>query len=132
MDACRGIIKMGDGSFALKDFESGSVISVFGHLTFSSYGQAVERCYAKYPSCQYGHLKKINKLKASGELVKEPDADIWENLVYAGDYRGLWDGTRQEYRNVTSMDKGAATEVEIAQIDALASTYESLMSMVVK
>ena len=51
-------------------------------------------------------------------------------LIYANDPRGVWDGERKEYRNVSSMDRGAATESEIAYVDALDATYKSLVAMV--
>lgn len=126
-----GIIKTETG-FAVKDFEKGKVIFNLGnYLQFSSYEQAVNECRGKfYPDSYYQYLTKISELKKSGELIKEPDADIWENLIYAKDYRGIWNGTEQRYQNVTSVDKGSATEEEIDYVDALASTYESLVAMI--
>lgn len=127
-----GIIKT-DRGFAVKDFHKAEVIFNIGKLNFSSYEQAVEVCRGKfYPSSYYQYLVKVGELKESGELNGEPDADIWENLIYADDYRGIWDGTKEQYAPVTSVDKGAATEDEIDYVDALAATYESLTAMVVK
>lgn len=127
-----GIIKTNDG-FAVKDFSANAVMFRLGKLHFSSYEEAVEKCRAKYyPISYYQYLKKVGELKESGELVKEPDADIWENLIYALDYRGVWDGTKEKYKPVTSVDKGAATDDEIDYVDALAATYESLVAMVKK
>lgn len=127
-----GIVKT-DNGFAVKDFSTGRVLYTLVKLSFYTYRDAMENCRNKfYPSSYYQYLDEVIRLKELGVLTKEPDADIWENLIYGGDYRGIWDGTRQEYRNVTSMDKGAATDEEIAYVDALAATYESLMAMVRK
>lgn len=129
-----GIIKTEDGTgFAVKDFSKGEILFRLGNLKCSSYKQAINRCRGKfYPDSYYPYLIKVGELKESGELTKEPDADIWENLIYAEDYRGIWNGTEQKYQPVTAMDKGAATEEEIDYVDALASTYESLIAMIVK
>ena len=125
-----GIVKTNNG-FAVKDFNECKILFHIGKQTAPSYEKAVEICQGKYyPMSFYKYLMKVSELKKSGKLTKEPDADIWENLIYADDYRGIWDGTNQQYRNVTEMDKGAATEEEIDYVDALASTYESLMAMV--
>lgn len=121
-----GIIKTGSG-FSVKDFESGEVKFAIGSPSFPSYMDAVERCRGRfYPVSCYPYL-----VKAAG-LDREPDADIWENMVYAEDPRGVWDGEAKVFRNVTEMDRGAATEDEIAYIDALAATYESLRAMTAK
>lgn len=53
-------------------------------------------------------------------------------MIYAEDPRGVWDGEREVWRNVSSMDRGAATDEEIAYVDALDATYTSLMTMVTK
>lgn len=119
-----GIIKTENG-FSVKDFESGDVKYSIGNPTFPTYVDAVEGCKGKfYPMSYYLYLLKAD------ELDKAPDADVWENMVYAEDPRGVWDGEEKVYRNVTEMDRGAATDEEIAYIDALAATYDSLMSMV--
>ncbi len=127
-----GIIPYEDG-FAVKDFDSCKVLFEIGKISFPSYERAVEACSGKfYPPSYKPYLVTAGNLAASGKLKKEPDADVWENLVYADDYRGIFDGEKEEYHNVTSVDKGAATEREIAYIDALAATYESLRAMTEK
>lgn len=127
-----GIIKT-DKGFAVKDFDKAEVVFNIGAISFPSYQKAVETCRGKfYPSSYYQYLVKVGELKECGELKSEPDADIWENLIYGDDYRGIWDGTKEEYVPVTAVDKGAATEEEIDYVDALAATYESLMAMVIK
>ncbi len=125
-----GIIQSKDG-FALKDFEGCKVISDIGDLHFVTYEEAVDKCCGVYYPVEYRpYLKEMGELRKTGRLEKEPDADVWENLIYADDYRGVWDGERKEYRDVTSMDKGAAADDEIAYVDALAITYDSLRAMV--
>lgn len=119
-----GIVKTENG-FSVKDFESGEIKFNIGNPSFSSYVDAVESCKGKfYPISFYLYLLK------AAELDKAPDADVWENMVYAEDPRGVWDNEEKVYRNVTEMDRGAATEDEIAYIDALDATYHSLMAMV--
>ncbi len=119
-----GIIKTEDG-FSVKDFETGKVSFSIGKRKYPSYMDAVNACYGKfYPKSYYPYLVK------AADLDKEPDADVWENMIYAEDPRGVWDGEQKEYRNVTSMDRGAATDDEIAYVDALDATYQSLRAMV--
>lgn len=121
-----GIIQNEDG-FSVKDFETGHVLFHIGIIHESSYMRAVEKCYGKYyPVSYFPYLIK------AATLDKEPDADVWENMIYAEDPRGVWDGEKEEYRDVSSMDRGAATEEEIAYVDALDATYKSLMAMVKK
>lgn len=119
-----GIIKTEKG-FSVKDFESGKVKFNIGNLVFRSYMDAVDTCRGKfYPASYYPYLVK------AAELEKAPDADVWENMIYAEDPRGVWDGEKKVYRNVTELDRGAATDEEIAYVDALDATYNSLVAMV--
>ena len=125
-----GIIQVENG-FAVKDFETEKVIFNIGEISFPSYEDAVEGCFNKfYPASYWQYLTGVGKLLKSGDLKKEPDLDIWENLIFAEDYRGMYDGETNKYRNVTAMDRDAATEEEIDYIDALAFTYKSLRAMV--
>lgn len=121
-----GIIQTENG-FAVKDFDMERISFNIGRISFPSYTSAVDQCRGKfYPQSYYPYLKQAENFD------KAPDADVWENMIYAEDPRGVWDGEREEYRNVSSMDRGAATEEEIAYVDALAATYKSLMAMVEK
>lgn len=119
----KGIVQTQDG-FAVKDFETGNTTAI-GQLSFSSYMEALGACYERYFPGEYFHY-----LYQAEYFDKEPDADTWENMIYADDPRGIYDGETKEYRNVTSMDRGAATDEEIAFVDALDATYKSLMAMV--
>lgn len=124
-----GIVQIKNG-FAVKDFDTDTIIQDIGKLSFPSYEKAVDACSEKfYPAAYHSYLTKIGELQATGELKKNPDADVWENLIYADDYRGIYDGEKKEWRNVTALDKGASTEEEIDYVDALAFTYASLMAM---
>lgn len=122
-----GIVQIKDG-FAVQDFETGHITQTLfniGNIKFESYEEAIKECCGKfYPASFEPYLLK------AAELDKAPDADTWENMIYAEDPRGVWDGEQLEYRNVTSMDRGAATVKEIAYIDALDATYRSLMAMI--
>lgn len=121
-----GIIQT-DKGFAVKEFEADRQLFVIGNLKFRTYMDAVNTCNGMfYPKSYFPYLVKAD------ELEKEPDADTWENMIYAQDPRGVWDGEKKEYRNVSSMNRGAATKEEIAYVDALDSTYKSLMAMVEK
>jgi hypothetical protein len=87
--------------------------------------EAVNECRGKfYPKSYYQYLEKADGLE-------ELNADVWENMIYAEDYRGVWDGERKEYRDVSTMNRGAATDEELAYVDALDATYNSLKGMVV-
>lgn len=121
-----GIVQTKKG-FAVNDFETGNIVFTIGQLKYGSYLDAVEGCRGRfYPLSYYPYLL------CAEHFDTVPDADTWENMVYEGDPRGVWDGERKEYRNVSSMDRGAATEDEIAYIDALDSTFKSLTAMVEK
>lgn len=119
-----GMIQTKKG-FAIKDFESGEITFTTGPLRFSSYQKALDACRGKFFPTSYSSY-----LSEAAGLDRIPDADTWENMIYANDPRGVWDGERKEYRNVSSMDRGAATESEIAYVDALDATYKSLVAMV--
>lgn len=118
-----GIIEIENG-FAVKDFETGRISFELGTLSFPSYDDAVESCFGRYYPRSYRRY-----LRQAGTLDTTPDADTWENMIYANDPNGIWDGEQKKYRNVTSMDRGAATAKEIAYVDALDATYTSLVKM---
>lgn len=125
-----GIIRTKKGNFAVKDFETNHFVFGLGQMNFSSYMDAVEGCRGKfYPESYYPYLTQ-----AFG-IEDRPGIATWEvfnNMIYANDPRGVWDGEREEWRDVSTMDRGAGTEEEITYIDALDSTYKSLMAMVEK
>jgi hypothetical protein len=116
-------IKKTEEGFSVYDFESGRALSDMGHPQYPGYAAALDACRhnAFHPSF-YPYLVKAGQ-------IDDPDADTWENMVYAEDPRGIWDNERGQWRNVTSMDRGAATDEEIAYVDALDATYQSLMAM---
>lgn len=118
-----GIIEIENG-FAVKDFETGRISFELGNLSFPSYDDAVESCFGRYYPRSYRRY-----LRQAGTLDTTPDADTWENMIYANDPNGIWDGEQKKYRNVTSMNRGAATAKEIAYVDALDATYTSLVKM---
>lgn len=119
-----GIIKTEYGYF-VKDFDTNEVKYNIGNPKFNSYMEAVNECRGKfYPESYYQYLEKAARLE-------ELNADVWENMIYAEDYRGVWDGERKEYRDVSTMNRGAATDEELAYVDALDATYNSLKGMVV-
>ena len=118
-----GTIEIENG-FAVKDFETGRISFELGTLSFPSYDDAVESCFGRYYPRSYRRY-----LRQAGTLDTTPDADTWENMIYANDPNGIWDGEQKKYRNVTSMDRGAATAKEIAYVDALDATYTSLVKM---
>lgn len=118
-----GIIQTENG-FSVKDFDAEEVMFSIGCIRFRSYMDAVKTCKGIFYPLSYYHY-----LKMAAGLEGVPDADVWENMVYAGDSRGIYDGETDTWRNVTSIDRGAATEEEIAYIDALDSTYKSLVAM---
>lgn len=121
-----GIIQT-DNGFAVKNFETGKVEYLIGNISFGSYMSAAGTCCGTfYPTSYYHYLEQAK------DLGEEPDTDIWENMIYADDPHGVYDGETKAYRNVSSMDRGAATEEEIAYVEALDATYKSLLAMVVK
>lgn len=116
-------IVMNEKGFSVEDFEACEVVKELEAKKFASYMEAVNEMKTEYEESLYEYL-----VKAEG--LESPDADTWENMIYAGDPKGVYDGERNIYRNVTSMDRGAATEEEIDFVDALDATYKSLMAMV--
>lgn len=118
----QGIIKTENG-FTVYDFDASKAVFDIGECKSASYKDAVDACCGKFfPESFRPYLTKA-------ENIDKPDADTWENMIYADDHRGVWDNERKTWRNVTSMDRGAATEEEIAYVDALDATYKSLMAM---
>lgn len=118
-----GIIQT-EAGFSVKDFENRKILFSIGQITFPTYEAAVKACRGKfYPQSYHQYLLRAAKLD------KDPDADVWENMIYAEDPRGVYDGETKKYKNISSMDRGAATEEEVAYIDALDATYRSLKAM---
>lgn len=121
-----GIIETEKG-FSVKDFDENRIVFNIGNPKFASYMDAVEACRGKfYPASYYPYLVK------AGEFDNISDANVWENMIYAEDPRGIWDGESEEWRDVSAMNRGAATDEEIAYVDALDATYKSLMAMTTK
>lgn len=119
-----GIIKNGNG-FSVKDFQNCKILFDIDDLNFDSYEDAVKECRGKYyPDSFYPYLMQ------AAEFDFEPTDYTWENMIHDGDPRGVWDGRMKEWRSSRSMMHGAATEDEVAYLDALCFTYESLMAMV--
>lgn len=122
-----GIVPSKDG-FAVKDFGACVVKFSIGKPEFSSYKAAVNACRGKYYPDSY-HAYLIQMEGVEKENLKICTWEAFNNMVYAGDPRGIWDGEREEWRDVSTMDKGAATEDEIDYLDALDATYRSLKAM---
>ena len=118
-----GIIKTPEG-FLKKDFKTGEILGPVVLPPCRNYEEALAEC-RKFirPASMETYLRR------AFELNLKPDADVWENLIYAEDPRGVWDGEREIYRDVTSMDRGAATEEEIAYVDALDAAYQSMRAL---
>lgn len=84
-----GIIEIENG-FAVKDFETGRISFELGTLSFPSYDDAVESCFGRYYPRSYRRY-----LRQAGTLDTTPDADTWENMIYANDPNGIWDGEQK-------------------------------------
>lgn len=118
-----GIIKEKNG-FAVKDFENGKILFRLGNPEYATYNDALESCKGKcYPESFHQYLRQ------APDLGFAPTDCTWENLIYEGNPLGVWDPRTKEWRSSRSMMHGAATDEEIAYLDALCFTYESLMAM---
>lgn len=119
-----GIVKSENG-FSVKDFENGKILFGLGNLKYSTYTDALEACRGRcYPDSFYQYLVQ------APDLGFEPTDYTWENMIYDGNPLGIWDNRIKEWRTSRSMMHGAATDEEIAYLDALCFTYESLVAMV--
>lgn len=122
-----GIVQT-EGGFAVKDFEACHEVYKIGNVSFPSYAAALDACCSTHvPASYYGYLEP------AGTAGDKPDICTWEmfnNMVHAGDPRGVWDGEKKKWCDVCTRNRGAADDDEIALIDALDATYQSLRAMV--
>lgn len=118
-----GIIQTETG-YAVKNFmPEGKQVPVSENISFSDYETAVHCLSGRlYPDSYRQYLLAVKD--------REPDNDMWNNLIFIGHTDGFYDHENQRFKTARQMDMGAATETEIAYIEALQNTYKSIQSMV--
>lgn len=123
--ALNGIIKIPKTQeYGILDFlhPNNSPLNI-GTFTFPSYVDAVMALQHRfYPASYLPYLLAVQDLT--------PTNDIWNNLVFAGHAYGIYDNKTHMFHNVRKYDMNAASDVEVALIEALASTYTCLQDMV--
>lgn len=96
---------------------------VIGTFTFPSYVDAVMNLHHRfYPISYLPYLLAVQDLT--------PTNDTWNNLVFAGHAQGIYDNKTHMFQNVRAHDMNAVSDIEVALIEALASTYACLKDMV--
>lgn len=123
MSFVNGIIQTENG-YAVKDFMALEKQPIeIGRLSFADYDTAVSLLANKaYPESYRPYLLAVKGI--------QPDNDTWNNLMFIGQAAGYYDHEQKIFKNARQMDMAAATDTEIAYVEALASTYKSIMSMV--
>ncbi len=117
-----GIIKTKDG-FAVKNFTDPDTVIEIGTLSFDNYPQAVHYlANLLYPESYRSYLLAVEKIT--------PNRDTWNNLIFLGTSKGLYDYEQKCYKSARQLDMSAASEVEVAYVEALHSTYESIQAMI--
>ena len=110
--------------YAVKNFNEPDKAPIeVGKLQFSDYETAVNHLAGTlYPESYKPYLMAVKDM--------EPTNDTWNNLIFIGHACGYYDNEQKRFRNAREMNMNAASEEEIAYVDALSSTYESIKSMI--
>ena len=118
-----GIIQQPDG-YAIKNFLQPSMPLIqIGRLSFPNYRTAVVYlANLLYPQSYKPYLLAVEGL--------QPTEDTWNNLIYTGHALGIYDHEQQSFLSARSQDMQAASDVELAYVDALQETYTSILSMI--
>lgn len=117
-----GIIQTEHG-YAVKNFMELTKQPVgIGRLSFPDYETAVKYLAGKaYPASYRPYLIAVKGM--------EPDNDTWNNLIFIGQAAGYYDHELGTFKSARQMDMGAATETEVAYLEALDATYRSILAM---
>lgn len=118
-----GIIRTKTG-YAVKNFIKPAQPPIdIGTLTFQDYRTAViYLANLLYPESYRPYLLAVETIK--------PTEDTWNNLIYTGHADGIYDKEDNRFYNARSHDMHAASEAEIAYVEALQETYTSICTMV--
>lgn len=120
-----GIIKTENG-YAIKNFlEPDKKPIDVGDLSFPSYDVAVNYLSnLLYPESYRPYLLAVK------DMV--PDNDTWNNLMFIGHAYGYFDHEAQKFKNARQLNMNAANDFEITYLEALGTTYQSLLKMLKK
>ena len=118
-----GIIQTPKG-YAVKNFGKRNARPIeIGKLSFKSYEAAVQYlANLLYPQSYKPYLLAVQRLT--------PDMDIWNNLVFIGHADGFYDHEQKQFRNARQMNMDAGTPKQLAYLEALETTYHSILTMV--
>lgn len=121
--AVNGLIELNTGYGVLDFLHPEKTPIPIGTFEFDTYVEAVTSSQLRfYPSSYRQYLLAVQNLT--------PDNDIWNNLLFAGHAQGIFDAKTNTFRNVRQHDMHASSDIEIALVEALASTYQCLQTMV--
>lgn len=125
MSLVNGIIQTPNG-YAVKNFMEPKKAPIdIGNISFPNYEAAVYyMSNLLYPESYRNYLLAVK------DLV--PDYDTWNNLIFIGHAQGFYDHEQKRFKSARQMDMHAADDVEIAYVEALEATYESILAMVEK
>lgn len=118
-----GIIQTENG-YAVKNFMASKKQPIdVGKLSFTNYETAVLYLANRiYPESYRPYLLAVKDM--------EPDNDTWNNLMFIGQAAGYYDHEKKTFKSARQMDMGAATDTELAYLEALDATHKSIRSMV--
>ena len=118
-----GIIQTETG-YAVKNFMSPEKEPIeIGELKFSNYEAAVHYLSnLLYPESYRAYLLAVKDIT--------PDMDTWDNLLFIGHAYGYYDHEKKRFKSARQMDMNAANNVELAYVEALESTYNSIQKMI--
>lgn len=122
MALINGIVKTEKG-FGVKNFlDPESTPIEVGPLSFSSYDKAVRHLSnLLYPESYKPYLLEVKDM--------EPDIDTWNNLIFIGHALGYYDHEIRAFKNTRQLGMNAASDFETAYVEALDTTYKSLLEM---
>lgn len=118
-----GIIQTKNG-YAVKNFMFPDKRPIaIGDLSFTNYESAVHYLSnLLYPESYRPYLLAVKDIT--------PDNDTWDNLMFIGHVKGLYDHAEGRFKSARQLAMNAANGAETAYIEALESTYNSIQSMI--
>lgn len=121
-----GLLSNQNDTYMVCDFmENKRVISklqvpekeTFERLVHNFSGKVFPKSYTPYL------LAARNIEQETGEPITD---EMWDNMIFIGDYRGVYDHKEDTFYDAWESDMDAGSPVEAAYRDAVASTYHAL------
>ena len=119
-----GLAITNTGSFAVENFITRTYITIYtGELCYASYEYAVAILAGRfYPKSYLPYLLAVSDIT--------PDVNTWNNLIFTGHVEGYYDHESKKFNSARVMGMESTSDIQEAYLNALSSTYASLIKMV--